>query len=111
MLGLSATKNPFATGKNSSSLKLTAAPGVEDHIAAVLDLFTSNDPYNIVLHDKHINIHGITETFYQNEIDRVERGRIHAPKKIQSENSNLQSETLEKTEKNNVVKKKPGKKI
>jgi hypothetical protein len=111
MLGLTSNTNPFATGLHPSTLKLTAAPGVEDHIAATLELLASNDYYNIELHNKHKKTHGITETFNKSEIDRIEKARILAIKNVKSGNSTMQQETSDTTDKPDPGKKKRGKKI
>ncbi|MEO5934817.1 MAG: hypothetical protein ABIQ08_14865 [Duganella sp.] len=110
MLGLTATSNPFANAAHASRLKLTAAPGVGDHIAATLELLATNDHYNIEIHNKHKSNHGITEMFDYAEIDRVERGRNLAIKS-KSANAPAQQETPDDAKKPDPVKKKRGKKI
>lgn len=110
MLGLTATSNPFASPPHPSRLKLTAAPGVGDHIAATLELLASNDHYNLELHNKHKETHGITETFDYFEIDRVEKGRISA-KKLKSKNSATEQETPEQAKKPVTTAKKKSNKL
>ncbi|MGK5051603.1 hypothetical protein [Janthinobacterium sp. RB2P8] len=90
MLGTPAASNPFVTKTHpQSNLKLTAAPGVMDHLEAILELIGSGDHYNIKLHDKHKPTHGITDTFDRFEIDKIETGRKLAltsqPKKTGAE--------------------------
>ena len=76
MLGTPAASNPFVTKTHpQSNLKLTAAPGVMDHLEAILELIGSGDHYNIQIHDKHKPTHGITDTFDRLEIDKIETGR------------------------------------
>ncbi|MDO8050450.1 hypothetical protein O3301_18490 [Janthinobacterium sp. SUN211] len=76
ILGSTALSNPFVTAAHPhGKLKLAAAPGVVDHLAATLELLASGDHYNIKIHDKHKETHGISDTFNYMEIDRIDKGR------------------------------------
>lgn len=110
MLGLTATSNPFANAAHASRLKLTAAPGVGDHIAATLELLATNDHYNIEIHNKHKSTHGITETFDAAEIDKVERGRIRA-KKLKPNKPDTQQEEPGQAKKPSPINKKKSNKL
>lgn len=87
MLGTTAVSNPFVTPAHPQhKLKLLAAPGILDHFEATLELLASGDHYNIKLHDKHRQTHGITDTFTYLEIDDTEDKRKRM-KIVASENS------------------------
>ena len=87
MLGTTAVSNPFVTPAHPQhKLKLLAAPGILDHFEATLELLASGDHYNIKLHDKHRQTHGITDTFTYLEIDDTEDDRKRM-KIVASENS------------------------
>lgn len=109
MLGLTASSNPFATAAHASRLKLTAAPGVGEHLAATLELLATNDHYNIEIHNKHKSTHGITDTFGHAEIDQVVDGRRRA--KLKSKNAASQQEAPGQTKKPTPVKKKRSDKL
>jgi hypothetical protein len=81
MLGTTALSNPFVTARQpNGKLKLTAAPGIIDHLEATLELLASGDHYNIKIHDKHKKTHGISDMFDHTAIDRIEKSRMSAKK-------------------------------
>lgn len=109
VFGFTSKSNPFASGIAGSDLNLTAAPGVEDHMVATLELLSSNDYYNIDLHDKHKSTHGISEVFDHRDMDEVEKHRKLIPKSKLNKNT-AEENTSDTTKKTAVVKKKKGKK-
>jgi hypothetical protein len=99
MLGTTALSNPFVTATHPiGKLKLTAAPGVVDHLEATLELLASGDHYNIKIHDKHKKTHGISDMFGHVEIDHIEKGRINA-KKLIPKKPTIQQEQQERKDK------------
>lgn len=109
MLGTAALTNPFVTAAHpTGKLKLTAAPGIFEHMEAIWELMKSNDHYNIKIHDKHKKTHGITDEFDHLEIDRVADLREVATK-LSSEKPAGQEKPKDKQEKPKSPKRKPGK--
>ncbi|WP_166447874.1 hypothetical protein [Janthinobacterium lividum] len=90
MLGTTALSNPLVTARHpNGKLKLTAAPGVVDHLEATLELLASCDHCNIKIHDKHKKTHGISDIFDHTAIDRIEDIRRFA-EKSKTKNSGTQ---------------------
>lgn len=110
MLGLTANSNPFATVGHTANLKLTAAPGVGEHLSATLELLASKDYYNIQLHNKHKDTHGITDMFDEGEIDRVDKARTLASN-AKLENSPAESGKPGAEKKHEPIKKEKRKKL
>ncbi|SEO59646.1 hypothetical protein SAMN05428959_1112 [Duganella sp. CF517] len=104
MFALPSTTNPFANAVHVSTMKLSVAPGAGDHLAAMFELISSNDYYNIEIHNKHKGTHGISETFHYAEIDRIAKARTNV--KLKSNNTASQEKALEAKKPSPVKKRK-----